>query len=196
MSRLSELVSILTSPHLHGGSTQEGLTVGIEEGLLIQLEQAVGSSGSGVGGGNSDRAGLPIDLGALDLLTHIVKEVNSHLPKSLWRTLSVPARVQTWEGTVQHDEEQAAHMERKLEQWVDRIREHFDPTPRRQLPEVSCPECLTAALPRIMDGETVMVPPITIYPKSLVAECLKCEATWTGREGLMRLRLHQKGDSV
>ena len=196
MSRLSDLVSDLTTPHLRGGYSEEGgMVIGTEEGLLLQLEEAVASSGSGTGGGSNERAGLPINLGALDLLTYITKEVNRHLPKSLWRTLSLTARIQTWEGQVQHSEYEAAVMEQKLEQFVDEIRECLDPEPRRSLPNVACPECLMRVLPRIMDGETVLVPVITVWPKRLVAECQQCEAHWEGTSGLLALGLHQESDS-
>lgn len=195
MSRLSELVSILTGPHLQGGySPDGGMIVGTEEGLLLQLEEAVASSGSGTGGGSNERAGLPINLGALDLFMYIVKEINSHVPL-FYRKSSVSARVQHWEGQVQNYEAEAEHMERKLEQFVDQIRECLNPEPRRPLPNVACPECLMRYLPRILDGETVLLPVITVWPKRLVAECQQCEAHWEGTSGLMRLGLHQESDS-
>lgn len=196
MSRLSELVSILTGPHLQGGiSPDGGMVVGTEDGLLLQLSEAVASSGSGTGGGSNERAGLPINLGALDLLTYITKEVNSHVPSVYWRSLALTARVQHWEGRVRFNEEDELYMERKLEQFIDLIRECLNPEPRRPLPGVACPFCLTDSLPRILDGETVVVPIITVWPKRLIAECQRCEAHWEGTPGLVKLGLHQESDS-
>lgn len=194
MTRIRELVNILTGPHLHAGSSPEGPIFGVEDGLLLQLEQAIASSGSGTGGGNSTRAGLPVDLGAVDLYTSISRTVNSFLPP-LGRLMSMSSRIQFWEGQSSGEDEKDV-LERYLEQWVDQIREHLNPVPRRPLSGVSCPDCLTAVLPRILDGETVLVPVITIWPKQLYAECQKCEAVWQGTSQLMHLGLQQKGESV
>lgn len=193
MSRLSELVSILTGPHLSGGySPDGGMVVGTEEGLLLQLEEAVaGSVTPGSAGGSDPRTRTPLDLNALALYEHIGKTVNRNI-RPIERHYSLVSRIFCWEGHAGKDNEE---LERTLEIWVDQIRECLNPTPRRPLPGITCPECLVGVLPRILDGETVLVPVITVYPKSLVAECEHCEATWQGREGLMQLALRQERDS-
>ena len=194
MTHIPDLVAELIGPHLHRTATKEGTTYGMEEGLLLQLEEAIGSSVSSVSGGGSDpRTRSPIDLGAVDLFNGIVKVVNSKVPP-LWRQMPLAARIQYWEGQAYTDEDQD-ELSRHLELWIEQIRETLDPTPRRPLPGVSCPECLTAVLPRILDGEHVLVPVITIWPQTLVAECQSCEAHWSGQSALMELACRQpKGE--
>lgn len=183
MITVRDLAAILTTPHLRGTPSQDGMVYGTEPGLLVQLEEAIGSTVSSVSGGGSDpRTRSPIDLGAADLLREIRTLLEREVPAAcrVFSTLSLVDVVVS--RTTDED-----RVHRMFETWIDRIREHLDPTPRRPLPGIACPSCLATALPRLLDGDHVMVPPITIWPRSLTAECQSCEATWTGREALLKL---------
>lgn len=189
MTRLTELVQVLTEPHLRVDYSEDGgLIHGTEDGLLLQLEQAISATTSSQsGGGGASKHTVPVDLGAVDLYRSIVKEVGSYLsPK--WKLRPLIVQVQHHAHQVPDEE-----TERMLERWTDSIREHLEPEPRRPLPGVACPACLAAFLPRILDGERVLIPVITVWTKTLVAECQACEERWEGQTGLLRLAGQQRG---
>ena len=187
MRTLQDAVEVLTAPHLHTAPSADGTPlIGMEEALLVQLDEAIGSTQGSRAGGSASKNTVPVDLGAVVLYEEIVRTLRYHAPQLSLSDLCDATR--QWAAM---DDE--ATVLPTLVAWEEQIREHLDPTPHRPLPGVSCPKCLNSALPRIMDGETVMVPVITIYPRQLIAECTVCEERWEGQRALISLAENSAG---
>lgn len=174
----------LTGSHLRWDNLNGALHVGMEQGLILQLEDSIASSqGSNSGGSGTSKTTTPVDLGAVDLHTRISEDVNYFLPAwhkrdSLVNRVDRFGRDSTVTWTIR---------EEQLGKWYRAIRQHLEPLPQRPLPGVSCPKCLESKLARLMDGERVFIPVITVYPRQLMATCTNCGESWYGQRDLETL---------
>lgn len=182
----------LVGNHLRWDNANGALLVGVEAGLIDQLEECIPSTrGSRSGGGSSQKTTAPVDLAAVDLHQSISEDVNFFLPAWHRRGL-LKDRVLRFGTDAVADER---ILMEQLGKWYRAIRKYLDPLPQRPLPGVSCPKCLEARLPRIMDGERVYVPVITVYPEQLMATCTNCGQTWHGEKDLRTLARVQVAQS-
>lgn len=176
---LSTAVAVLVQEHEH--TTDVG--TGLEQGLLLQLDQAIGSSTAGAPGGGQ-ATGSPVNLSALTLRAEIADTINRQLPVE--RLLGTPRastaqRLRWLVPTIEPEYE--GWLLDLCESWADRIRELLTPSRHVPLRGQSCPECKCLTYPtEDPDGGTVLSPPLVAHlsEPELRIECLACGHQWTG----------------
>lgn len=177
---LSRAVEVLVCEHEH---TTDHVT-GVEDGLLVQLEQAVASSTAGAPGGGTG-TGSPLNVAALTLLAEIADTINRQLPPgvlTVYRDVSVCHRLR-WLTRSLAGYEDAQWLQELCESWAGRIRELLAPSRHVPLRGQSCPECKCRTYPhQDEDGGTILSPPLVAHLSEprLRVECLACEYQWAG----------------
>lgn len=173
------LAAELTRYHVHTTHSEDGdKVVGVEQPLILQLEEAVAGSSSrsnpGAGGDPATRA--PIDPAALDLYEQI----------RAWVPVSPVARggdlgelapqAGSWLDAM--TDEEYAKVEPELVQWVAAIRSHLDPAKEIPLRSVACRVCghTHVDLPSGLNAAVVAVP----EQGQPYAYCRVCETRYDG----------------
>lgn len=177
---LSRAVEVLVCEHEH--TTDR--TTGVEDGLLVQLEQAVASSTAGAPGGGTG-TGSPLNVAALVLLAEIADTINRELPMevlALYREVSICHRLRWLTSSIAGYDDGDWLLE-LCESWAGRIRELLAPSRHVPLRGQSCPECKCHLYPHLdEDGGTILSPPLLAHlsEPQLRVECLACGHEWTG----------------
>lgn len=215
MSDLLTAVDALTLPSVVKVKQSEGDREWVTEcrqvPLLVQLEAAVAGGIGSHAGSSPARERMPIDAGALELLSQIDALVSNwywSVPNVRLK-VDLSTRLRVWYvhhanlvrgGKLSAAEE--AKTTRLVEGWVLQIRGMFDPPIRLELTElveglsvpVACPECgeRFAFDPNTGDRVTaVVVEYRELGEETLdkaVGSCRSCSAVWRGRSSLRALR--------
>lgn len=188
MTQLSETAHELTHQHTRRTTTEDGDVYGVEPPLLDILRDCVASSGSGRGGGASNRTASPADLGALDLLEEITRIVDTCWPGNgdpAYVRVPTTSKLNAW---VVHTTDPVAEgvLLDLCQRWVSRIREHIEPTKRRPIPNVACPACgWDRTVTEDDDGFTYR-PALVAYPEAqpprVVCTVESCSGEWAGAD--------------
>lgn len=189
-AELSKAVVVLTRPHTH---TTQGIT-GVEEGLLVQLERAIGSDqGRGSVSGVSGASGV-LNLSALELWQAITATVAEFWPGrgdlARAKTHLVP-RLQQWTEQVAGTDSEV-HLLEMCDYWAQAIRDLLDPPKRVPIRGGQCPRCKEhQVLGTDPDGQRVYQPCLLahISEDPVRVECLGCGGTWYGNTQLALLEL-------
>lgn len=160
----------------------------VERGpLLVELAEsatAQGARGSGSGG-----AGIPINLGVIELQAHIGRKLKL-MEKALFlrpvkdhveATKAVWAYAKDERAGGRIDDAAWEQFEREFPDWVHRITEEVSPPASTEM-IAPCPECgETRAIYR---GDSVTAVVVKWYPEELdrapIGKCRFCEAEWVG----------------
>lgn len=136
---LTDNIHVLTRPHLtnHNGTLRHA------PALLAELRAAVTPGNSLSGGGGSDGAPSPINLGAVDMLNTM-----THDARTDYREISGTSFPGELEALLQHlaemnlTPEWDAYLARVTLEWVGDITAFLWPVkPRRKLVGLACPSC-------------------------------------------------------
>lgn len=201
MSDFYNLVERLTREHRVAVTTDNGVVFATEDGLLQQLRDAVFGDG-GKNGGTSNKAKLPMNAPALDLLTLLDRQV-----AEVWAATTgrVPGTERTetllvqWAGTVRPEmlavisspetvggkviwTKAEFAPQALLEKWERQILDLFDP-PRTAEIFGPCVSCGESEVWRTSDGEPVRKTAMVfvrdrITGDSTEARCQVCGVSW------------------
>lgn len=181
---LSKAVETLARPHTCNST--ETTNSGVEQALLLTLEQAVAStSGRGSAAGGT-RTGSPVDLGAMVLRDAIAGIIHDNIPSQhdpIARCRPLSRRLITWAETIAGDPTEEDILLMYCETWIHDIRRHLEPPKEVPLRGVPCPRCKVAQVAQeAVDGGTVYVPILTAYASEspLRVECTVCGGEWLG----------------
>ncbi|MFJ2618179.1 hypothetical protein [Glutamicibacter sp. NPDC087344] len=166
----------------------EGLRVGMQKPLLLELQEQIKPSGEvGSGGGGGVEPGLPVSADALSLMQDIEREMNERvwlLPNPEARPDKLAPRIRFWVDALNDHPELIDECHKVLGSWVRSIDELFDPPTVVQMRRV-CPACHSSHVIEDVAGEPVRNRAVVavIRPKSdpaVVIECKVCGARWQG----------------
>lgn len=194
--QVERLLHLLTADHLHVVDTTYGTITGVEEALLHQLEQSVGSSPAGAGTRPGKAGGSVINVGSTLLiqsfhleLIEISKECSPNIigmgliSAIQGKTLKLPAKLHLFVTGWWRGEQSARWVEPMLERWVDEIRNHLDP-PKRPVPlrGVPCPGCQATHHVTTTDEGATMSPALQYHYIQGDVVCQPCGHTFDPRQ--------------
>lgn len=187
MTLLSETAHVLTHTHKRHTVTEHGDVWGDEPALLVTLAECVTNpSSNGGAGGNTTRAGLPINADALVLLTRIQDVVDTCWPGNgdpAYVRVPLHVKLNAW---VVHTTDPVAEgvLLDLCQRWTAQVRELLEPTRKVPVPGVACPTCGWDKTYREDDGEFIPAPALVAYPEMVpvrvVCTVESCGAEWSG----------------
>ena len=184
---LNDHVNTLTreTTHTTEAITRTGSRYVKADSLLNQLRTAIQSSTRGAGA-SSNKAKLPLDVGALDLYNEINATATDYW--SLFTQThtvhgTLEHRIQSWTAHVIREEDIHA-AERIVGGWVRDIHRMFNPPVIRPL-QKPCPHCGALRAWVNDDGELVQAWALTVdvtagitHRSEWTGFCANCETTW------------------
>lgn len=175
------LVERLTRPHKVVLMRDDGSKLeATEDALIQQLRDAI-VSGNSKSGAAGNKARLPLDASALDLLESIRREANDAWAEASGGHADNPDAVETivalWSAAVGDESE------RSLERWVRQITDLLVPPSIAPI-DAPCVSCGVRDVASDRDGETVMSRALRfvrdrITGETFEARCVACGESWT-----------------
>jgi hypothetical protein len=176
-----EVLQRLTSAHRVVVLRDDGSKLeAIEDGLIQQLRDAI-VSGNSKSGASGNKARLPLDATALDLIELIKREANDAWEEVSGGRANNPDAVETivalWAAAVGDDADTL------LRRWERRITDLLVP-PRFAEIDAPCVSCGVKEIPQERDGETVSVKALRFVRDRMTGEtfearCIACDESWT-----------------